>query len=253
MGLNRTQLTEIAKSTGYPVKAAWVEGHGEMGEVEGVVLHHTGSSDSIPGDYPTLRVVTEGRPGLDGPLCNFGIGRSGTIYLISEGVGWHAGVGEFRGITKGNSRFLGIEAESGGAGVWSEELLDSYARLTAAILHYIGKDASWAIRHAEWALPKGRKNDTAGIDMAKFRAKVTAMLAKPETINRNYNVEEDMTPDQMKDVFTDWKISTARGPRSLLQMISAADGAATRIPELEKDITSLQAEIAALRVEIKGE
>jgi hypothetical protein len=188
MGLSRATLTTIAKRTGFPVKAAWVAGHGAMGDVAGVMLHHTATKDSIPGDFPTLGVVTKGRPGLAGPLCNFGLGRSGTIYLVTEGRAFHAGVGAYKGITTGNSRFLGIEAENGGTGnPWPAVQLDAYQRLVASILFSLGRNTDWDIRHALWALPEGRKVDAKGFTMRDFDARVKAMLARPATINRNFH------------------------------------------------------------------
>ena len=186
MGMSRNQLKAIATMTGFPVRLAWVSGHGPMGAVQGVMLHHTGTKDSSPGDFPTLRVVQRGRPDLSGPLCNYGLGRSGTIYLVTEGRAYHAGPGKWMGITAGNSHFLGIEAENGGTGnPWPAVQLDAYQRLVASILHALGRNTNWDVRHADWALPPGRKPDTKGFTMNNFDAKVKQMLAAPATINRH--------------------------------------------------------------------
>jgi hypothetical protein len=188
MGLTRNHLTAIAKRTGFPVKAAWVDGHGPMGQVVGVMLHHTATSDSAPGDMPTLRILQEGRPDLSGPLCNYGLGRSGTIYLVTEGLAFHAGPGKWMDVTLGNTQFLGIEGENAGSGKpWPAIQLDAYQRLVASILFALGRDTNWDVRHAAWALPEGRKVDTQGFTMHDFDARVKAMLAKPATINRNFH------------------------------------------------------------------
>ena len=186
MGMTRSQLTVIAERTGFPVKAAWVNGHGPMGQVLGVMMHHTATPDSAPGDYPSLGVVTKGRPGLPGPSCNFGLGRSGTIYLVTEGRAFHAGTGHWKGVRAGNTHFLGIEAENAGkGGPWPAVQLDAYQRLVASVLHALGRDTNWDIRHGTWALPDGRKVDTKGFVMKDFDARVKQMLAAPATINRN--------------------------------------------------------------------
>jgi hypothetical protein len=192
MGLTRAQLTAIAQRTGYPVRAAWVPGHGTMGTVEGVVMHHTATPQSAQGDYPSLNVVTKGRPGLEGPLCNFGLGRSGTIYLVTEGIAWHAGVGAWKGITDGNGHFLGIEGEHPGIASqpWPATQYDAYTRLVASILNFIGRNTDWDIRHATWALPAGRKIDTvftpAYSSQGAFDTRVKVMLANPASINRTW-------------------------------------------------------------------
>ncbi|HEX4818201.1 MAG TPA: hypothetical protein VFV66_36130 [Nonomuraea sp.] len=81
-----TQVADVARCTGPPVVevAGWQSrGHGPQPEVEGVVCHHT-AGPAGGGDYPSLRVVRDGPPGLDGPLSHVGLGRSGTIYMISR-------------------------------------------------------------------------------------------------------------------------------------------------------------------------
>lgn len=188
MGLTRAQLTAIATRTGYPVKAAWTPGHGTMGTVMGAILHHTATPDSAAGDYPSLTVVTKGRSDLPGPLCNFGLGRSGTIYLVTEGIAWHAGAGTYGGTTDGNGHFLGIEAEyPGTARPWNATQLDAYRRLVASILFELKRNTDWDIRHALWATPPGRKIDTNGFVMNKdFDPFVVSMLKTPATINRNW-------------------------------------------------------------------
>ena len=91
MGVRCPWLADCARMTGYPVveTAGWRgRGHGSFRVLEGVVDHHTADG---AGEYPSMRVVTHGRAGLAGPLANLGLGRSGTIYVIADGVAWHAG------------------------------------------------------------------------------------------------------------------------------------------------------------------
>jgi hypothetical protein len=183
----REVVQRIAVRTGYPVKAAWADRtHGVMGTVTGVVRHHTGTGINYArlDDYPTLRVVRQGRPDLPGPLCTWGIGRSGTIYLINAGVAWHAGGGYWRGVSDANGHMWGIEAESDGS-YWTAAETDAYHRLVASALYELGRGWEWAPRHAQWALPKGRKTDTGGMDEALFERRVRQMLASPTSINRN--------------------------------------------------------------------
>lgn len=163
MGLTRAHLTTIATRTGRRVVEAWSDRDaGLMGEVYGVVLHHTGSAWTAA-IAPTLGVVRNGRSDLQNALCTFYIDKAGTIYLVTEKIAWHAGQGSYRGITDGNGHLLGIEAESDGVH-WTPETLLSYELLVAEICRFLGCDPNvWAIRHATWATPKGRKTDFSGI------------------------------------------------------------------------------------------
>jgi hypothetical protein len=192
-GLTRDQMRRIAARTGYPYTEAWSpHNKGAMKGVWGALVHHTGTSWSAAGDYPTLRVVRDGRPGLVNSLSGFGLGRSGTIYLISEKLSWHAGVGEYNGLTDGNGYLVGIEAESDGRS-WTDAERDAYPRLVASLLIEIGQGDPrpgvgdrWTTRHASWALPRGRKTDAAGLDMDRFWAQVYAYLADPASIHRDH-------------------------------------------------------------------
>lgn len=171
-------LADAARLTGCPVVelAGWrTRGHGGMAAVEGVVCHHTAGPKT--GEYPSLAVVRDGRAGLAGPLANFGLGRSGTVYVNAAGLAWHAGVSSWAGFSDLNSRFLGIEAEDDGDGVWTDAQLDAYPRLVAALLYYMRRGAERACMHRECA--PGRKIDAAGIDAPALRARVAQMLTDP--------------------------------------------------------------------------
>lgn len=194
-------LVEAARLTGYPVVevAGWrTRGHGGLSSVEGVVVHHT-AGPSV-GEMPSLAVVRDGRAGLAGPLSQLGLGRSGTVYVIAAGLAYHAGASAWADMTALNSRFLGIEAEDDGDGTWTPAQLDCYPRLCAALCHYMRRDASRVAAHREVALPKGRKPDPTGIDMAAFRRQITRLLADPLThIPRGAMAkaqeEDTMTPE----------------------------------------------------------
>lgn len=221
MGWTRETMIEVARRTGYPVVEAW-SGHnkGEMGTVYGPMLHHTGTLASTPGDYPTLRVVRDGRTGLENSLCMFGLGKSGTIYLINNKISWHAGAGSWNGVTDGNGHFAGIEAE--GPGTWSPAQLDSYQRLCASILMETGRGIEWMPTHAQWALPRGRKTDPTGIDMNLFRSKVQAAIlngVKGGFLMALEDSEQQEMLDRLRklDARTEWWFDsdTGGGPNSM--------------------------------------
>jgi len=160
-------------------------GHGDEGQVLGVLCHHT--CGPLHGDLLDLNVLVDGRPDLGGPLCNLGLGRSGHYWMIAAGKGWHAGAGSWQGIRDGNSHFIGIEAENTGetqgprADTWPDVQMAAYKQGCAAILTHIGASAIMCAGHKEYALPKGRKNDP-NFDMVKFREDVRKLMhpAPPE-------------------------------------------------------------------------
>jgi hypothetical protein len=159
-------------------------GHGDEGRVLGVLCHHT--CGPLHGDLPDLNVLVNGRPDLGGPLCNLGLGRTGTYYMIAAGKGWHAGAGNWQGVTDGNAHLIGIEAENAGTNdahgaptdPWPEVQMDAYRRGVAAILKHIGSPPIMCAGHKEYALPHGRKDDP-NFDMNAFRADVAALMGKP--------------------------------------------------------------------------
>jgi hypothetical protein len=169
-----TWMADALRNAGLPVREVpgWqTRGHGQMGEILGVICHHTAGPAS--GDYPSEGVVVNGRPGLEGPLANLGLTRNGTWVVIAAGQAWHAGVGSISWCpaNQGNAHCLGVEAESCGVrDDWSPQQRASYPRGVAALLSHFNLPASRAIGHKEWAA--GRKIDPAFWDMASFRADV---------------------------------------------------------------------------------
>lgn len=171
-------LPEVLLSAGLKVAETqgWAtRGRADMAAPKGVMCHHTGTPG--PANMPTLAMLIQGRSDLPGPLCQLGLGRDGTYYVVAAGRANHAGAGLWRGVTTGNSSFIGIEAENDGRGEpWPEVQIDAYQRGVAALLRKIGAGAEMCCAHREYALPPGRKPDPAGIDMVEFRLKVAGFL-----------------------------------------------------------------------------
>lgn len=173
---------EAVAGTGYRVLevAGWqTRGHGGYRVVEGIVGHHTGTPDKAAGDYPSLNIVTNGRADLAGPLCTFGLGRDGTIYVVAAGLAWHAGASAWAGFVDLNDEFAGVEAESAGGGKWTREQLDCYPRLVGAFLRRINRTPERYISHRGCAKPAGRKPDPTGIDDKWMRDEVVRLAAGP--------------------------------------------------------------------------
>ena len=150
-------------------------GRSEMGTVKGVMCHHTAGPTT--GNMPSLRIVTEGRNDLAGPLAQLCLGRDGTFYVVAAGKANHAGRGNWQGHGDGNSNFIGIEAENSGGknDPWPDIQIEAYQRGVAALLTKIEADSIMCCGHKEYALPMGRKPDP-NFDMAKFRFAVAAIM-----------------------------------------------------------------------------
>ena len=163
---------KVAECDGWPNR-----GVGEMGTVQGVMCHHTAGPAN--GNMPSLNVLLNGRSDLRGPLSQLGLGRDGTYYVIAAGRANHAGRGQWKKVTAGNSSFIGIEAENTGktSDRWPTVQLDAYYRGSAAILKHLGQDADMCCGHNEFALPKGRKTDPHSLDMNDFRKEVARHLS----------------------------------------------------------------------------
>lgn len=145
---------------------------------KGVLCHHTASSANS-GNFGSEGIVTFGRSDLPGPLCQFLLGRDGTVMVIALGYANHAGYGgPHAGIpaNMGNTYLYGIEAENNGIGEkWQKDQLNAYYRLCAALLAYMNTtDVNKVFGHKEWA--PTRKIDPTGINMDQFRVEVGKAL-----------------------------------------------------------------------------
>jgi hypothetical protein len=84
--------------------------------------------------------------------------------VLAAGVAYHAGTGSWGPIGYGgNSVVWGTEAQNDGTGQpWPAPQVAAYVTLSAALAVYFGFGAAAVHRHAEWALPAGRKFDAWG-------------------------------------------------------------------------------------------
>jgi|SRR5688572_11917565 len=184
MPFKLTWLPDVLMEAGLRVSLVdgWENrGHGDMGQVFGVICHHTAVSNPQRQNMPTLRSLRDGRrasanlSALPGPLAQLGLGRDGTYFVVAAGKAIHAGPGSFRTVS-GNSRFIGIEAENEGSlgdFPWPAVQVEAYHRGVAAILKHLGKDASFCCGHKEYA--PDRKPDP-NLNMTVFREAVTGFI-----------------------------------------------------------------------------
>ncbi|HET6977115.1 MAG TPA: N-acetylmuramoyl-L-alanine amidase [Pyrinomonadaceae bacterium] len=184
MSFSLIWLPKVLEDAGLKISLVdgWeTRGRGDVGDIFGVICHHTGSSNPKRLNMPTLRSLRDGRkasPGLaalPGPLAQLGLARDGTYFIIAAGKAIHAGEGSFMDVS-GNRRFIGIEAENDGTMgdfPWPAVQLDAYHRGVAAILKHLKKDARFCCGHKEYA-PK-RKPDP-DLNMNQFREVVQDIL-----------------------------------------------------------------------------
>ena len=173
-------LADVLRASGLSVVEVgnWrARSTGTMQVPTGVLGHHT--AGPATGNYPSLEVVVNGRPGLPGPLSQLGLGRDGAWFVIASGRANHAGVGSlpWAPSSRGNEFLIGVEAESTGRGDWTAAQRDSYPRGVAALLRHLGLPASRFAGHKEYA--PTRKIDPFGWpgDMAGFRNSVQTILS----------------------------------------------------------------------------
>lgn len=174
-----TDLADACRKSGLRVVEVdgWrTRGHGGLSSLDSIVCHHTATSRAAAGDYPSLRIVRDGRTGLPGPLSQLGLGRNGTVYVIAAGVAYHAG--ETFNPHQDNWHALGIEAEHDGVSPWPVEQHAAYARLVVALVTHYGIPVANVQGHKEVAKPLGRKIDPT-FSMDDFRRLVAAATRPP--------------------------------------------------------------------------
>ena len=156
-----TDLAQAVRPSGLKVVEVngWrTRGHAPFTRVESIVCHHT--AGPATGNMPSLNVVTHGRAGLAGPLCNLGLARDGTVYVVAAGVAWHAGA--TRQTWQSNYRSIGIEAEATGVTRWPPVQVAAYVRLCRALCDHYKIPVARVLGHKEVCSPPGRKIDPAG-------------------------------------------------------------------------------------------
>ena len=179
-----TDLAEACRKSGLTVIEVdgWkARGHAEFLGLNSIICHHTATSAAALGDYPSLRIVRDGRSDLPGPLSQLGLGRNGTVYVIAAGVAYHAGATFYP--RQDNWHAIGIEAEADGLSAWPEAQMDAYARLIAALTEHYGIPLSNVQGHKEVAKPLGRKVDP-NFDMTAFRQRVANVGRKARLTER---------------------------------------------------------------------
>lgn len=179
---------------------------GDKQSVTGCMYHHT--AGDAP-DSAELKVITYGRPGLSGPLANFGVGDDGVVDIVACGSANHAGKGDPKTLAMvqkettpldreikptmsaasaasvgGNSRFYGWESYYGIRNDPTPNAIQHRATVLsmAAIIDKIDeidKANTWsgkaAIGHREWTT---NKIDPSAVKMDEVRRSINTIRAK---------------------------------------------------------------------------
>lgn len=182
-----TFLPEVLRAFGVEVEEmpGWLNrGHGDFGAIQGIVVHHTGTNKDIP-DY----IARHPQLGL---CSQIHLNRSGKAVLCGVGIAWHAGLGSYPGwpTNAANQVSIGIEAASDGVSPWPSEQLDAYYRICAAILWFLGKNATpqTLLGHKEYSGAAQGKWDPGGIEMNLFRKRVQHYIDNPPFMPRKENI-----------------------------------------------------------------
>lgn len=156
---------------------------GTMGQIWGVIWHHTGNAAETP------QSISQGRPDLQGPLAQIHIAPDGTVTIVAVGPCNHAGAGSWVGLpTDGaNQLTIGIECawprdtslteQTASQERWPDAQIIAMRKVGAALTKYLGVPVSHNIGHKEWARfgPAGQRQykwDPGNLDMDWFRGEI---------------------------------------------------------------------------------
>jgi hypothetical protein len=237
-------MADVLRKAGLNVveEEGWKDrGNGDMGDVVGVMDHHTADGPPSSGNFPSLDVCMNGRPDLDGPLCHLGLGRDGTYYCIAAGKANHAGSGSWEPLglhDNGNTKTIGIEAENMGTGEepWEPPIMNAYRVGVAALLEHMGFDETHVIGHLEYAPDrKIDPNFDDPYDMNAFRADVANILYPKAVIDREAffdavrkSIFQGSIPESavitINHFFDEWEKRGHRDLRWLAYMLSTVRG-----------------------------
>lgn len=161
----------------------------------GVLCHHTATTVAWT-VAAVLRLLTGGRSDLPGPLCQFGLDRKGTVWLVAAGRANHAGQARSVGSVAagdGNELYIGIEAFNAGAGEpWPAAQYNAYVLLVAVIQVELTGSSSRAVAGHKETSTTGKVDPS--FEMDPFRQRVDAMMKQIEG--------EDETPTPVRGEVT---------------------------------------------------
>lgn len=176
------------------------------------IVHHTASSTQT-----TMQGIVNFFKKPDYVSVHYVVGRTeadGITQMVDENnVAFHAGVSEWGGVKDLNNHSIGIEVLSDG-----QTFTDWQIQATTELIRYImvrnGIPASKVLRHADVAMPRGRKSD---VGPAFFKQWGTwekyqeALAISDPQLERNYSAAADCANialaklNTAKKALADWK------------------------------------------------
>lgn len=206
---------------------------GQMGDIWGVMLHHTGNDRETP---ERIRDGVQQTPTyfLPGPLSNCLITPDGKCHLVAIGPCNHAGVGSYPGLgsNNGNERLISFECawptiradgtfDKGQR--WPDAQIITMRDASAAVVAKLGYGADRVIGHKEYAGSAQGKWDPGNIDMAWFRGEVTKALRGDFKAIKPIDPAPVFT-DRAERHWTEWCAVTFGDPAAITLLARAAKG-----------------------------
>lgn len=146
----------------------WSEREGER--IDMIVLHAT--AGRFAGDIATL--TDNRRPLAQRVSAHYYITKAGKIYqLVDESkAAWHAGASVWQGKGNINQRSIGIELENlnDGRDPYPIEQFEAAVALTRMLMERYRITSDNVVRHADIALPPGRKSDPRNFPWIAFQS-----------------------------------------------------------------------------------
>lgn len=192
MSYNRlpANLPEILRGAGLKVREVpgW-RGRGRPAytggfDPVGVLCHHTATGKGSS-DADVVDLLVRGRSDLPGPLCQLGLSRDGTVWVVADGRANHAGTARASGSVAsgdGNALYVGVEAFNDGRGEpWPKVQKDAYALLCAVLCREVTGSSVRTVRGHKETSVTGKVDPT--FDMDAFRDQVAELMTpapKPE-------------------------------------------------------------------------
>lgn len=155
--------------------ASWTAGFDPVG----VLCHHTATPKTWALSS-VLKLLLKGRPGLSGPLCQLGLGRDGTVYVIAAGRANHAGEAKAVGSVAagdGNYLYVGIEAFNDGVGEpWPAVQYNAYVLLCSVLSSKVTRNSARSVSGHKETSTTGKIDPR--FDMGEFRNKVATKMSE---------------------------------------------------------------------------